>query len=408
MATVAALEPIVDRAGERDGWSICSQLACVNHEWCGAVAHIRSLMHTVEIGSNNSLYDHDLRHAVKMCPSLQCIRVGNTASKGFVGGPLSQHITDAGLQMVASAYGSGLKEMTLAFCDGLSLLGWLALARNCPMLETLCVTGTRLDNDSLFAVAVGCPRLVTIDILIRSHLMKGELSSVAIRQLNTMLHKLETLRIREHWFEEKHCMNLTWPELVRLDLSACFNMTGEALATGQYPKLQELNLDDHWEGDLVASHLRKALKRMPCLTSVSLDGVKAVGDVTARTLRDHCQMLSFVCMSETGIGDDGVVALSGLPRLTKVHVSARARRQLGEIGLLALANAPQMKSILYNGCVSPLRRATLMALTEKTNLTYIELGNETFWDVDWARRKGTAPQMFFGWAESDWPIRLLP
>ena len=61
-----------------------------------------------------------------------------------------------------------------------------------------------------------------------------------------------------HYFEDDECLNLAWPELVKLDLSESINMTGKALATGHFPKLQYLHLDD--SGDkLVASHLRKAV-----------------------------------------------------------------------------------------------------------------------------------------------------
>ena len=145
MATPDALECIVDyleciddykRLPEEDcGWTICLRLACVNHEWCSAVARVRSLMGTLETPymyandrHRHPVGDREVRRIVSWCPNLRCVII-----RPLHGAILE--VTDAGLQMLASTYAVGLKEIQLSSCDRLGLQGWLSLARNCPMLE---------------------------------------------------------------------------------------------------------------------------------------------------------------------------------------------------------------------------------------------------------------------------------
>lgn len=235
------------------------------------------------------------------------------------------------------------------------------IADNCPQLRTLyllnCLPNTRMSIAGLIMISRGCPLLNDLAIAncpsiiadLPRFLRAGSLNGVIVRTFPN----LKNIKLSGYSIKDQSIVRLVgtrWPEIVKLDLMNCFDLTNDAVeAIGA--ACRNLEILSLYNCRNISEKCLPALSGCPRLMKLDL-GETNVGDVNGyyfNELATGCQKLSVVSLSNCDtMTDAGVIALAKCKEL--VDVDLHACERISDTGVKALAGCLRLEKLNLCSC----------------------------------------------------------
>jgi len=139
------------------------------------------------------------------------------------------------------------------------------LALRCSSLRSINLAYTQTDDEALFRLATGCPRLKSLDLT-----ACNAVTSAGLSRALELLQELKSLKVR--WLEGMQSMPLCHPKLENLDVSFCKYLTREGLL-GTGTRCRGLvHVDLAWCTSLTVQDFHDLVLLLPLLKVINLRG----------------------------------------------------------------------------------------------------------------------------------------
>ena len=354
-----------------------------------SLAHGCPNLSEISLLSCNSLRNESIVAFSKMCTKLRSVNISH-----------SDRITD--ISILAIAYnGPLLSSIKIFACKQITDISLLALAENCPLLSEIEICYCKKITDAgLVAIAQNCPLLINIRICLFTQIT--DISVIAIAQNCPLLASIDISSCRMITDAGLSAIAQNCPLLNSINFSRCDQITDTGLSAiaQNCPLLNSINIS--WlnrtsDAGLVAiaqnclqltvidisfwlvstdAGLSAIAQKCPKLTSISLAfttmsgtsigllnltrGLPHLSDISIAKCQwltnadlvavgRNCNQLTRIDLSNTGIGDEGVVGIANnCPLLSSIRLDYNLR--ITKVSLIALVEkCPEMKEIkLYN------------------------------------------------------------
>ena len=238
------------------------------------------------------------------------------------------------------------------------------IADNCPQLRTLhllnCLPNTRMTIAGLLMISRGCPLLNDLAIANCPSMIANALTLLRAGRVNGVIvrtfQNLKNIKLSGYSIIDQSIVRLVgtrWPEIVKLDLMNCYDLTNNAVeAIGA--ACRNLELLSLYNCRNISEKCLPALSGCPRLMKLDL-GETNVGDddngYYFNELATGCQKLSVVSLSSCDtMTDAGVIALAKCKELVDVDLDGCS--EISDTGVKALAGCLRLEKLSLSSCES--------------------------------------------------------
>ena len=350
-ASPAIFVPLIER--DPSPWIAASRLQLLNHTWRNAVAAWRSETLTVKLGWRAS--DAAVSFFLSSCQHMRALDLSGCVN-----------LTDAASRMFNLS--CTLERLSVGECSSITDIAVTKVARCCPRLTAINISGTRATDLSVRALAEWCPALQKLDLGCTSVTDDG-LRILALRCPSLSQLKLFCC----HAVTDAALVVIaeSCPGLMTLELRTCKEVTDvgiKAVASG-CPLLRTLDLAYCFVTDAAIVAVALAC---PLLTELDLNGCDAVSDVGWSSVFEHCPLLHRVGLTY----NISAAVMARLPtsRL-KILSQEDGQRTTDTMASALVLRCPVLVYLNLNGC-DLLTDASMVALARSeasSLLTYLNL-----------------------------------
>jgi len=228
-------------------------------------------------------------------------------------------------------------------------------------LSVLSITNSGITDAGVQLLAEAFPNLRELDLSSNTNLTGRAMRSI------TSLEKLERLTLLQNRFNDLHCRRLSGlPELRALDLRGNMEVGDMTLrVVGKLPKLSGFK----HRSTVVSDRGIEGLAASPSLRAILMQDFAVSSDCGEQlaALENLTSLEIFRCQ---GFGNEGVLALSGMPVLDRLTL--RDLPEVGDASMPALATMPKLRR-LYLHELTSVSDEGLANLADATELAVLDI-----------------------------------
>jgi hypothetical protein len=208
-------------------------------------------------------------------------------------------------------------------------------------LSVLSITNSGITDAGVQLLAEAFPNLRELDLSSNTNMTGRAMRSI------TELEKLERLTLLQNRFNDLHCRRLSsLPELRALDLRGNMEVGDMTLkVVGKLPKLSGFKHRSTVVSDLGI----EGLAASPSLSAILMQDF-AVSSSCGEQLASLENLTSLEIFRCQGFGNEGVMALSGMPKLDRLTL--RDLPEVGDASMPALATMPKLRRLYLHELTS--------------------------------------------------------
>jgi hypothetical protein len=294
--------------------------------WCPNIQRLKVQAARSNDDATTTLWEECLLTVARSCQHLCALNLtdvplsttGLTKVLGYCGKLSQLTIGSWGSTLPPEVAVSSLSYLDIRYCDNATDALMLAIAKNCPTLQSLfAFYESTITDIGVLAVLQGCPLLRETDVEYATGISRELRTELARRVRFTELSFDDTSK----WIDLDEGMLqsllLVCPALTRLSISAppWFTDAALALCAHHCPQLAELIMFN-CHGLTVAGVLH-FLKPGSNLRSIHLDRCPKPADELVRAAAEHCPQLQALLIYDTDVSDAAVAVLA--KQCTRIH-----------------------------------------------------------------------------------------
>ena len=274
----------------------------------------------------SNIDDDAISVIAKHCPALSTVKLGCAG------------ITTTSLIALGSVSCSQLQHLEL-HCQGvITDVGFLAIARGCPLLTSFIIKNEEISDFGLKGIAKGCPSLTTVSfrsserisddgIFLLAELCPNitsfqcqicSITYIGITEIALKCHNLTSLNLAENMINYSNffdTLSRNCPLLKYLVLSENRGLTDRSLSYigyrshygGGFPALVSIEINSCWQ--ITDNGVTSIVKGCPNLTSMDLSDCFHISDFSLLAIIQHLPLLTGICLDATSVSDIGQSAL---------------------------------------------------------------------------------------------------